>query len=202
MLTDRFDDALAFTARLHRAQTRKGAAIPYVSHLLAVCALVLENGGDEDAAIGALLHDAAEDQGGRATLDVIRARYGEAVAAIVADCTDAWTDPKPPWRERKEAYIAALPGKADASLLVSLADKTHNVCAIANDYRVIGEALWARFTGAREGTLWYYRSLADIFLTARPGRLAEAFAVEVAALVAATDFKPSPEGSPRRGGRR
>ncbi len=185
MLTDRFDDALAFAARLHRAQTRKGTAIPYVSHLLAVCSLVLENGGDEDAAIGALLHDAAEDQGGRATLDVIRARYGEAVATIVADCTDAWGEPKPPWRERKEAYIAALPGKADASLLVSLADKTHNISAIASDYRVLGEALWPRFTGKREGTLWYYRSLADVFLEVQPGRLAEAFAAEVAALVAA-----------------
>ena len=185
MLTDRFDDALAFAARLHREQTRKGTAIPYVSHLLAVCGLVLENGGDEDAAIGALLHDAVEDQGGRATLDIIRTRYGEAVAAIVADCTDAWIEPKPPWRERKAAYLSALPGKADASLLVSLADKTHNVRAIAGDYHVLGEALWPRFTGRREGTLWYYRSLANAFRAARPCRLTEAFAAEVDALTRA-----------------
>ena len=148
MLSEKFDDALAYAARLHRQQTRKGSAIPYVAHLLAVCSLVIEHGGSEDQAIAALLHDAAEDQGGETILGEIRARYGPAVAEIVADCTDAWTEPKPAWRPRKEAYLAALPSKPRGSLLVSLADKTHNAGAILGDYRRMGEALWDRFNAA------------------------------------------------------
>jgi (p)ppGpp synthase/HD superfamily hydrolase len=170
-LSDRFDDALVYAARLHRTQTRKGSGIPYVSHLLAVCSLVIEHGGSEDQAIAALLHDAAEDQGGEATLNDIRARYGAAVADIVADCTDAWTEP--PWRPRKEAYLAALPSKPSASLLVSLADKAHNASAILGDYRVLGDELWDRFKGGRDGTIWYYRSLSAVFDNAMPGALAE-----------------------------
>jgi (p)ppGpp synthase/HD superfamily hydrolase len=172
-LSARFDDALVYAARLHRDQIRKGSGIPYVSHLLAVCALVIEHGGSEDQAIAALLHDAAEDQGGGARLNDIRARYGAAVADIVADCTDAWTEPKPPWRPRKEAYLAALPSKPSTSLLVSLADKTHNAGAILTDYRVVGDALWDRFTGGRDGTIWYYRSLSEVFDQAMPGALAQ-----------------------------
>jgi (p)ppGpp synthase/HD superfamily hydrolase len=166
-------EVLVYAARLHRDQTRKGSGIPYVSHLLAVCALVIEQGGNEDQAIAALLHDAAEDQGGEARLNDIRARYGGAVAAIVADCTDAWIEPKPPWRPRKEAYLAALPAKPSASLLVSLADKTHNASTILDDDRVLGDALWHRFTGGREGTIWYYRSCSEVFDKAMPGALAD-----------------------------
>jgi (p)ppGpp synthase/HD superfamily hydrolase len=118
-LTDRFDDALVYASRLHRKQTRKGSDTPYVAHLLAVCSLVIEHGGTEDQAIAALLHDAAEDQGGEPRLNEIRALYG----APVADITDAWTEPKPPWRPRKEAYLAALASKPSASLLVSLAEQ-------------------------------------------------------------------------------
>jgi (p)ppGpp synthase/HD superfamily hydrolase len=179
-LTARFDDALAYASRLHRTQTRKGTAVPYVSHLLAVAAITLENGGDEDQAIAALLHDAVEDQGGLAQLDAIRARFGEGVAAIVADCTDAHTEPKPAWRPRKEAYIASLAHKPTRSLAVSLADKTHNASAINHDLRAIGGAVWSRFTGGRDGTLWYYRSLADTFRQHAPGIAAERFAREVA----------------------
>ena len=179
LLTTRFDQALAFASDLHRCQTRKGTNIPYISHLIAVCGIVLENGGDEDAAIGALFHDAAEDQGGLATLDLIRSRFGGGVANIVVDCTDAWTEPKPDWRARKEAYINSLEHKKDASLLVSLADKTHNVRAISGDYAEIGEDLWSRFTGARDGTLWYYNALADAFTRLRPGRLAGEFRLAV-----------------------
>jgi (p)ppGpp synthase/HD superfamily hydrolase len=171
-LSERFDDALVYASRLHRTQIRKGSGIPYVSHLLAVCSLVIEHGGSEDQAIAALLHDAAEDQGGEARLNEIRALYGAAVAEIVADCTDSWTEPKPPWRPRKAAYLAALPSKRPASLLVSLADKTHNAGAILGDYQVLGGALWDRFTGGRDGTIWYYRSLSAVFDTAMPGALA------------------------------
>ena len=118
MLTDRFGEALVLAHELHRAQRRKGTEIPYVSHLLSVSALVLEHGGDEDQAIAALLHDAAEDQGGAGTLAVIRQRFGDGVADIVSDCTDSWEEPKPDWRARKEAYIADLAMKPTRSLLV------------------------------------------------------------------------------------
>src|SRR5271157_5627946 len=106
MLTSRFDDAFRYAHFLHRAQTRKGTAIPYISHLMGVAALVIEHGGDEDQAIAALLHDGPEDQGGRATLTDIERRFGAGVAKIDSDCTDAWTEPKPEWRLRKEAYLA------------------------------------------------------------------------------------------------
>lgn len=178
----RFDDALAFASRLHRDQARKGTPIPYVAHLLAVCSLVIEHGGDEDQAIAALLHDAVEDQGGPPVLAEIRTRYGNSVADIVADCTDAWTDPKPPWRERKEAYLRALPSKPTRSLVVSLADKVHNAEAILRDYRLLGDDLWGRFKGGREGTLWNYRSLSTIFSDVMPGHLSQRLSELVAGL--------------------
>jgi (p)ppGpp synthase/HD superfamily hydrolase len=179
-LTPRFDDALAYASALHRSQTRKGTAIPYVSHLLAVAAIALENGADEDQAIAALLHDAVEDQGGLAQLAAIRARFGDEVAAIVADCTDAHEEPKPAWRPRKEAYIASLAHKPARSLAVSLADKTHNAAAINADLRAIGSAVWDRFTGGRDGTLWYYRALSNAFAALVPGIAAARFGREVA----------------------
>ena len=175
-LSDRYDTALAYASALHRDQTRKGTAIPYISHLIAVSSLVLEHGGDEDQAIAGLLHDAAEDQGGEATLQEIRTCYGEGVASIVADCTDAWVEPKPPWRERKEAYLSSLSVKPARSLLVSLADKTHNATAILHDYLELGDPLWDRFTGGRDGTRWYYRTLVDIYRDALPSPLTERFA--------------------------
>jgi (p)ppGpp synthase/HD superfamily hydrolase len=173
MLTDRYDEAFRFAHQLHRAQTRKGTRIPYISHLLAVSAIVVEHGGDEDQAVAALLHDAAEDQGGEATLAEIRWRFGDGVATIVSDCTDAWTEPKPAWRPRKEAYLAKLPVKPVRSLLVSLADKTHNAEAILFDYRELGDALWPRFNGGVEGTRWYYDTLSKVYSQAIPGRLSD-----------------------------
>jgi (p)ppGpp synthase/HD superfamily hydrolase len=170
-LSPRFREALDWAADLHRSQVRKGTDIPYVSHLLAVASLVLEHGGDEDAAIAALLHDAAEDQGGAPMLREIRRRFGDEVAHMVEACTDAIESPKPPWRPRKEAYIAALPRKSDSARLVSAADKLHNARAILSDYRRHGEALWERFTGKRE-TLWYYRALANEFSARGPAGLA------------------------------
>jgi (p)ppGpp synthase/HD superfamily hydrolase len=184
MLTDRFDDAFHYAHLLHQSQTRKGTSIPYISHLMTVSALVVEHGGNEDQAIAALLHDAAEDQGGEETLIKIRARFGEAVAAIVADCTDAWIEPKPPWRARKEAYVAALAHKPSASLLVSLADKTHNAEAILFDYRVLGNDLWDRFNGGADGTRWYYGALDNVFASVMPGKLSDRLSRAVAAFAA------------------
>ena len=155
----RFEEALVFAHRLHGRQLRKGTRIPYMTHLMSVASLVLENGGDEDAAIAGLLHDAAEDQGGRPTLERIRRKFGRRVAAIVDGCTDAYGQPKPPWRQRKEAYLAHLATASKAVRLVSAADKLHNARAILFDYRVVGERLWSRFNVGKEDQLWYYRSL-------------------------------------------
>jgi (p)ppGpp synthase/HD superfamily hydrolase len=163
VLSERFEEALVYAARLHRRQRRKGSDIPYVSHLLAVASLVLEAGGDEDQAIAALLHDAVEDQGGLPTLAAIREHFGDAVAETVLACSDAWTEPKPPWRARKEAYLRHLAGQPARVLLVSAADKVHNARAILDDYRRLGDALFDRFTGGQVGTLWYYRQLADTY---------------------------------------
>ena len=164
-LSDRFDEALVFAARLHAAQKRKGTQIPYVAHLLSVAAIVLEDGGSEDEAIAALLHDAVEDQGGRATRNLIRENFGERVAEIVDGCTDAEGFPKPSWQKRKERYVAHIREAAAEVRRVSAADKLHNARAILADYRVVGEALWKRFSGGRDGTLWYYRALIEAFRT-------------------------------------
>ena len=171
-LSEAFDNALVYASQLHRDQVRKGSGIPYVAHLLSVASRVLVAGGSEDQAIAGLLHDAAEDQGGQATLDEVDRRFGSPVAKIVADCTDSWVEPKPAWRPRKEAYLSALPAKAPTSLLVSLADKVDNAEAILHDYLHIGDELWNRFTGGREGTIWYYRTLSTIFDRALPCALA------------------------------
>jgi hypothetical protein len=175
-LTSRFDEAFVMASGLHRNQFRKGTGIPYVSHLMAVAALVIENGGDEDQAIAALLHDAVEDQGGGETLARIRQQFGERVARIVSDCTDAWKKPKPDWSERKINYLNKLSGKHRDSLLVSLADKVHNARAIRNDYGEIGDELWKRFAGDKNGTIWYYRELARIFSEVMPCRLTDELA--------------------------
>ena len=163
MLTPRFTEALAYAVDLHKHQRRKGTPIPYVSHLLAVCSLVLEHGGDEDCAIAALLHDAVEDQGGDATRATIQQNFGMQVAAIVDGCTDADEVPKPPWHERKEAYIAHLAHAQPDVLLVSLSDKVHNARAILMDFRSVGDAVWDRFSSGKTGTLWYYRTLVRAF---------------------------------------
>lgn len=155
----RFQLAFLMADRLHDGQLRKGTTIPYVSHLLGVASIVMEAGGNDDEVIAALLHDSAEDQGGEATLAEIRNQFGDRVAEIVAACSDTFEEPKPPWKERKMAYLAHLSEVPASALLVSCADKLHNVRAILADYRVHGEELWDRFRGGREGTLWYYREL-------------------------------------------
>jgi (p)ppGpp synthase/HD superfamily hydrolase len=163
LLSERFVDAFQFAVKLHAGQKRKRTQIPYVSHLMAVTALVLEDGGDEDQAIAAMLHDAVEDQGGRRVLDEIRQRYGDKVARVVDGLTDSYTIPKPPWRGRKECYIRHLWDADPGVIRVSLADKLHNARAILRDLRQYGDQVWDKFNGGKNGTLWYYRTLVKVF---------------------------------------
>lgn len=172
-LTERFDRAVSLARTLHAGQRRKGTDIPYLAHLLAVAAVVLEDGGDEDEAIAALLHDAVEDQGGAPTLDRIRRLFGDRVAGIVNACSDTDVVPKPPWRERKEAYIRHLVTADQSALRVSLADKLHNAQAILYDLREQGEELWGRFsTKSPDDQLWYYDELAKAYAERFPGPMA------------------------------
>ena len=163
-LTERFDEALAYTSALHRTQTRKGSDVPYIGHLLSVAGLVIEGGGTETEAIAGLLHDAAEDQGGEQTLDEIRTKFGADVADIVEECIDTMVTPKPPWRQRKEDYIAHLGKASDSTVLVSMADKLDNARAILRDLRRFGPPLWERFsTTDPQDHLWYYQSLLEVY---------------------------------------
>jgi GTP pyrophosphokinase len=185
-LGPRFERALLFATRKHAGQTRKGGGIPYISHLLGVAGLVLEAGGDEDLAIAALLHDVAEDCGGVPMLNQVRRRFGKRVAHIVEGCSDAFTIPKPSWRERKEPYIRHLRTADADTRLVSVADKLHNARSIVADYRELREQIWERFQGKREGTLWYYRALLDEFKRKKPNRLINEFERVVLELEALT----------------
>lgn len=160
-LTTRFSDALVLACQLHRMQARKGTQVPYVAHLLAVAGLALEHGATENEAIAALLHDAVEDQGGAVTARTIRDRFGDEVADIVVSVSDTDEAPKPPWRARKEKYIAHVRTATPSARLVSACDKLHNARSILADYRAVGDAVWARFKGGKDGTLWYYRALLD-----------------------------------------
>jgi (p)ppGpp synthase/HD superfamily hydrolase len=170
-LGPRFLRAFLFAAEKHAGQTRKASTIPYIAHLMGVASLVLEFGGDEDMAIAALLHDVVEDCGGKPMLKEVRRRFGSRVAKIVDGCTDSDTDPKPPWRERKETYIRHLKTADAETRLVSAADKLNNVRSILSDHRHVGESIWSRFRGGRDGTLWYYRALLDEFVRRKPNRL-------------------------------
>jgi (p)ppGpp synthase/HD superfamily hydrolase len=170
VLGPRFEEALALATSLHRHHYRKGTGVPYLSHLLAVASLALEHGASEDEAIAALLHDAVEDVGIE-TIEDIRGRFGDAVAEIVLGCTDSQEEPKPPWRQRKEAYLLHIRSAPASVRLVSNADKLHNARCILRDYRSCGEELWERFRGGREGVFWYYGELAATFaeLGSTPG---------------------------------
>lgn len=160
----RFESALVYANQVHHGQQRKGTGIPYMAHILGVAAIAMEYGASDDEAIGALLHDAAEDGGGEARLAEIRARFGDAVADIVFGCSDSLVEhpeDKLPWRERKEQYLAHIGVASDSVCLVSAADKLHNVRAIVRDFRINGDEVWQRFQGRRDGTLWYYDAVAD-----------------------------------------
>ncbi len=166
-----WQQAFTYASNLHADQQRKGKDVPYISHLMGVAAIVLEQGGTENQAIGALLHDAVEDQD--VTVEEIREQFGDEVAEIVEGCTDAETKPKPPWRERKEKYIAHLSEAGRSVWLVAAADKVYNARTILADYRTEGESLWQRFTGRKDGTLWYYKTLAHTFREIDPSPLAD-----------------------------
>lgn len=166
-LTQRFLDALVFAFTLHQTQRRKGTDTPYFSHLMVVSATVLENGGTEDQAIAALLHDAVEDQGDKTSLEEIESKFGSGVSRIVKSCSDSIGDPKTPWQKRKERYVENLAMESHDVLLVSISDKLHNARAILHDYQAIGERIWERFSVGPDEILWYYRSLVSAFQAAK-----------------------------------
>ncbi|MBN1267755.1 MAG: HD domain-containing protein [Anaerolineales bacterium] len=174
-LSQTFQSALQYAFSLHQKQRRKRSGVPYFSHLMAVCALVLEDGGSEDEAIAALLHDAVEDQGGQSTLSEIQEKFGSNVAEIVAACSDSYSFPKPPWRQRKEAFLNSLSEVPPGALRVILADKIHNLQTIFHDYLRIGDKVWKIFKGGRDGTLWYYARIAAFFAEQPPGLLRDRF---------------------------
>ncbi|MCM1983750.1 HD domain-containing protein [Lyngbya confervoides] len=162
ILSDRFSAAFALAESLHRDQVRKGSQIPYISHLMAVSALVLEDGGNETEAIAALLHDAVEDQGGLDTLADIQQHCGDAVAEIVQALSDAVVTPKPPWRQRKEAYLETLAEASESALRVAIADKLHNTRCQWHDYQRFGDPFWNRFNASKQDCLWLLDSFIDL----------------------------------------
>lgn len=174
-LGPRFEDALVYATRIHSNQTRKQSDVPYIAHLLGVTALVLEDGGDEDEAIAALLHDTVEDQGGLRTLEEIRIKFGDKVARIVEFCTDAYAQPKPAWRNRKESYLTSIESGDSSAWRVALADKVYNARATLQDVQREGDKAWDKFNGGKEGTLWYYRELLNQFGKVYRGELFDEF---------------------------
>jgi (p)ppGpp synthase/HD superfamily hydrolase len=165
--------AVEYAFELHGDQRRKQADVPYVGHLLGAAAIVMDDGGDDDEVIAALLHDAPEDQGGRRVLTEIGRRFGPRVASIVDACTDTYVSPKPPWRDRKEAWLARIPTIPDDAVRVALADKLHNARSVVTALRTSGIESLDAFHGGREGTLWYYRAVAEALATRAPGPLAD-----------------------------
>ena len=189
-LGQRLSEALEFARIAHGGQLRKATPIPYVSHLLVVAGYAIEDAATDPAlrarveaiAVAALLHDTVEDT--KATVETVRADFGDEVAGIVASCSDTDEVPKPPWRDRKEAYLAHLrePDVDDAVLCVALADKRHNSRCVLQDLRTQGESTWDRFSAGRDDQLWWYGSLTDVFLELRPGPAADELARTVAAI--------------------
>jgi (p)ppGpp synthase/HD superfamily hydrolase len=181
-LGTRLQHAFRYAAEKHAGQTRKKTAVPYLSHLMAVASLVLEAGGDEDMAIAALLHDVVEDCGGMPRLREVRKEFGPRVAKIVEGCTDAYVEPKPEWLKRKKNYLREVKHADAETRLVSAADKLHNVRTILTDYRRDGESVWKRFSGKKEGTLWYYRALSDEYQRRNPNRITPELEIAVGEL--------------------
>lgn len=180
----RFDEAVALALDAFRHEVRKGTHVPYMTHLLAVTALVGEHGGDEDQLIAAVLHDWLEDIEG-SSVEVLTERFGPRVAGLVVALTDATERPKPAWRERKERYLAHLAIEPADVKLISAADKLHNCRSIRRDHLAMGDAIYDRFTGRKEGTLWYYRAVVEALAVGWSSPLLDELRREVEALVAA-----------------
>jgi (p)ppGpp synthase/HD superfamily hydrolase len=172
-LTNRLDHAFSYAHEVHAQQVKRGTSVPYLGHLMGVSSIVLDDGGGEDEAVAALLHDAAEDHGGRERLEDIRSRFGDAVARIVEDCTDSWGAPKPSWLVRKRAYIQRARTLPASSLRVSAADKVHNTYAILRDLRNTGEQVWERYEASADDVLSYYESLVRAYREAGGGKLVD-----------------------------
>ena len=162
-LSEQFEKALIYATRAHGNQMRKKTGIPYIAHILGVTAIALEYGANETEAIAALLHDTVEDCGGAERLRDIREKFGDGAAGIVDGCTDSYETPKPPWLDRKRAYIEHLKESDSSTRLVSASDKLHNTRAILAELRRHGLEVFERFAGKKEGTLWYYRALVTAF---------------------------------------
>ena len=189
----RLQRAFRYAAEKHAGQTRKQTAVPYLSHLMAVASLVLEAGGDEDMAIAALLHDVVEDCGGMPRLREVRKQFGPRVAKIVEGCTDSFGEPKLEWMERKKGYLGEVKHADVEARLVSAADKLHNVRTILADYRQDGESVWKRFSGKKEGTLWYYRALSSEYQRRQPNRITRELEIVVAELERAVGRNHNPQ---------
>jgi (p)ppGpp synthase/HD superfamily hydrolase len=169
---NRFLEAVALADELHADQRRKATGVPYISHVLQVCGLVLEDRGDTDEAVAAILHDTVEDQGGVETLALIRARFGNSVADIVAGCSDDMPSPteaKLPWRQRKEAYLAHLRITDESVLKVSLADRLHNGRSLLADLAMLGPELWQHFDAPPEEQAWLFESSLAVYEERAPG---------------------------------
>jgi GTP pyrophosphokinase len=172
-LTERFEEALVYAVRQHAGQWRKGGTVPYATHVLGVASIVLDHGGDEDQAIAALLHDVVEDCGGMPRLEEISRRFGKRVARMVDGCTDSYEIPKPPWLERKKEYLVRVQNEEPDTLVVSAADKLHNTRALLRHLQERGEETWDLYNGGKEGTLWYYRALWDLYREKIPGLMTD-----------------------------
>ncbi|MEH1896963.1 MAG: HD domain-containing protein [Nostoc sp.] len=170
-LTTRFEEALVYATQLHAEQVRRISGVPYISHLLSVTALVLEDGGSEDEAIAALLHDAIEDRGGRRTGEIIRQKFGDKVADIVEACTESDVVPQPPWKERKQKYLENISQGSPEVLRVALADKVHNARSNLTEWDLYGDKAWNK--EQRQRTLWFYRSVITVAQTLTDSRLVE-----------------------------
>ncbi|NJR61350.1 MAG: HD domain-containing protein [Cyanobacteria bacterium CRU_2_1] len=188
-LTDRFEMALVYANQLHRGQLRKDGRSPYVAHLLSVAALVLEDGGSEDEAIAALLHDAVEDQGGLPTRQTIQAKFGDRVVRLIDGCTESETIPKPPWLERKHRYLEQIRQACPAVRRISLADNLHNARSLLACLTWEGPSVWNRFSGGRTQTLWFYRTLLDIYCHSGTDAMTQAFQAVIIQLEALEEVK-------------
>ena len=160
LYSERLDEALRFAAEQFRFRVRKGSGVPYVTHLLQVCCTVGEHGGDEDQMVAAVLHDYLEDVHG-ATVEELVTRFGPRVARLVSALSDSTTQPKPPWPERKQRYVAQLRVETPELKLISAADKLHNAVCIVRDQRIMGDEVFERFSADKDQTLWYYRAVVD-----------------------------------------